>query len=168
MPSFGPLRPDRRHNAGFLTYEAVVTYPFHPLAGQTVLVIGDYEHDGIRHFLIRQPTGGAYQIPDWMFSQGSSFEVVSAPRLPVSSLIEVRNLIDQRVNCPLGRESPGGSDHEETISRAIGPVCEAEPTSRAVCRRASKGSGVVAGPAEGSHDENRARTVGRQRKGGGR
>ena len=37
---------------GFSTYEAVVTYPFHPLAGQTVLVIGDYEHDGIRHFLI--------------------------------------------------------------------------------------------------------------------
>jgi hypothetical protein len=42
----------------------VVSYPFHPLVGQTVLVIGEHEHDGIRHFLIRQPSGSSYQIPD--------------------------------------------------------------------------------------------------------
>jgi hypothetical protein len=42
----------------------VVSYPFHPLVGQTVLVIGEHEHDGIRHFLIRQPSGSSYQSPD--------------------------------------------------------------------------------------------------------
>ncbi|WP_352567623.1 MULTISPECIES: DUF5372 family protein [unclassified Mesorhizobium] len=42
----------------------IVTYPFHPLAGQTVVVIGEHEHDGIRRFLIRQPHGGTYHLPD--------------------------------------------------------------------------------------------------------
>src|SRR5690242_21308455 len=46
LPNAGPLHPNREHNAGFLTFEAVVTYPFHPLAGRTVLVIGQHEHDG--------------------------------------------------------------------------------------------------------------------------
>jgi hypothetical protein len=54
------------HSARFLTFEAVVTYPFHPMAGQTVLVIGDHEHDGIHHLMIRQANGGSYQVPDWM------------------------------------------------------------------------------------------------------
>jgi hypothetical protein len=60
------------HNAGFLTFETVVTYPIHPLVGETVLVIGDYEHDGIRHFLIRQSSGGSYQVPDWMFDPAAT------------------------------------------------------------------------------------------------
>ena len=69
------------HNAGFLTFEAVITYPFHPLAGQTVLVVGDYEHSGIHHLLIRQ-------VPDWMFSQtASALAIVVDPRLPISQLV---------------------------------------------------------------------------------
>src|SRR5450432_1691759 len=59
--------PSRGHSAGFLTFEAVVSYPYHPLAGESVLVVGAHEHDGIHHFLIRQSYGGSYQIPDWMF-----------------------------------------------------------------------------------------------------
>ena len=63
MPNSLHLRPSRGHNAGFLTFEAVITYPFHPLAGQTVLVVGDYEHSGIHHLLIRQPQGGFIKFP---------------------------------------------------------------------------------------------------------
>lgn len=67
MPNSPHRSPSRGHSAGFLTFEAVITYPFHPLVGQTVLVVGDHEHDGIHHFLIRQPQGGFFQVPDWMF-----------------------------------------------------------------------------------------------------
>jgi hypothetical protein len=59
--------PSRGHNTGFLTFESVITYPFHPLVGQTVLVVGSHEHDGIHHLLIQQQNGGFHQIPDWMF-----------------------------------------------------------------------------------------------------
>ena len=72
MPNLLHLRPSRGHSAGFLTFEAVVTYPFHPMVGQTVLVIGDHEHDGIHHLLIRQAHGGSYQVPDWMFDPAAS------------------------------------------------------------------------------------------------
>jgi hypothetical protein len=69
----------------------VVSYPFHPLVGQTVLVIGEHAHDGIHHFLIRQPSGGFYQIPDWMFDPiANDLAIVSIPRLPVSQLMLLR------------------------------------------------------------------------------
>ena len=59
--------------------------------GQTVLVIGCHEHDGIRHFLIRQPSGGAYQVPDWMFDPvANGLTIVSVPRLPISQLVLMR------------------------------------------------------------------------------
>ena len=47
MPSLHHLHPSRDRNAGFLTFEAAITYPYYPLAGQTVLVVGDYEHSGV-------------------------------------------------------------------------------------------------------------------------
>jgi hypothetical protein len=67
----GHLHPSRGHSSGFLTYEAVVTYPFHLLVGQTVLVTGSHEHDGVDYLLIRQPHGGSFQIPGWMFDPAS-------------------------------------------------------------------------------------------------
>jgi hypothetical protein len=56
-----PLRK-RVHNAGCLPFEAVVTYPFHPLARQTVLVVGGIEHGGARHLIGSDfpATGPAY------------------------------------------------------------------------------------------------------------
>ena len=109
-PSFRRLHPNRGHNAGFLTFEAVVTYPFHPLVGQTVLVIGDHEHDGIRHFLIRRPSGGSYQVPDWMFDQAAHrIAIVSVPRLPISQLLLMRALVDRLLAYPSEERSTGGN-----------------------------------------------------------
>jgi len=63
----------------------VITYPFHPLVGQTLLVVGDHVHDGIRYFLIRQPHGGSYQVRAWMFApDASAAAVITVPQLPVS------------------------------------------------------------------------------------
>jgi len=100
-PNVRRRSPSRGHNAGFLAFEAVVSYPFHPLVVQTVLVLGEHEHDGIRHLLIRQPTGGSYQIPDWMFDPiANDLAIVSIPRLPVSQLMLLRALIDRLVASP--------------------------------------------------------------------
>ena len=69
---------NRDHSAGFLTFEAEVRYPFHPLVGQTVLVVGDQVHDGVRYFLIRQSHGGSYQVPEWMFDQEAGASAIVA------------------------------------------------------------------------------------------
>jgi hypothetical protein len=79
------------------------------LVGQTVLVTGDHEHDGVHYLLIRQSHGGSFQIPGWMFDPAaSSFEIVSVPRLPASRLVELRALADHLVACPLAKESREG------------------------------------------------------------
>src|SRR4051812_20730382 len=112
QPSSRHLHPSRGHNAGFLTFEAVITYPFHPLSGQAMLVVGDYEHSGIQHLLIRQPQGGLYQVPDWMFAPAATtLAIVAAPRLPVGQLILLRGLVDHLIACPSENRYPGGIGH---------------------------------------------------------
>src|ERR1051325_8170236 len=124
MPNSLRPRSSRGHNAGFLTFEAVITYPFHPLVGQALLVVGDHEHDGIRYFLIRQPHGGSYQVPDWMFSSdASTAAIVAVPRLPVSQLMLLRTLVDRLIACPSENRYPGGIGYEAVASRANGSVC---------------------------------------------
>jgi hypothetical protein len=55
------------HNAGCLTYEVMVPYPFHPLVNQFVLVVGDKEHGGTRYLIICKPGEGArLLLPEWM------------------------------------------------------------------------------------------------------
>ena len=45
MAQFGSRHRSRDYHAGFLTFEAEVKYPFHPLVGRTVVVVGDLVHD---------------------------------------------------------------------------------------------------------------------------
>ena len=66
-----------------------------------MLVVGDYEHNGIHHLLILQPQGGFYQVPDWMFSStASTLAIVVVPRLPVGQLVLLRGLVDRLLACP--------------------------------------------------------------------
>ena len=158
MPSSPHPRPSRGHSAGFLTFEAVVTYPFHPLVGRTVLVVGDHEHDGIRYFLIRQPHGGSYQVPDWMFTPDASTPaVVTVPRLPIGQLVLLRALVDRLIACPSKNRYPGGISHEAAASRADESVCRTASTAGVVQRRAPGSRGAPAHIADASIDR-----VGRQ------
>ncbi len=168
MPSFLRLRPSRGHSAGFLTFEAVVTYPFHPMVGQTVLVIGDHEHDGIHHLLIRQAHGGSYQVPDWMFDPAaSSLAVVNVPRLPVSQLMSVRSLVDHLVACPPEERSGGGIASEKVVPSTSRLIRRTDSAGRADRRRAPDGSGTTARVADGSSNCVDQQFVGLQRAGGG-
>jgi hypothetical protein len=122
----------------------VVSYPFHPLAGQTVLVIGDHEHDGIRHFLIRQPRGGSYQIPDWMFDPAANgLAIVSVPRLPISQLVLLRTLIDRLVTSPSKEGSTGGVDDGEVVPDTNRPVHQTSRADRIDRPRTREGGGAL-------------------------
>ena len=168
MPSFRHPRPGRGHNAGFLTFESVVTYPFHPLSGQTVLVIGAHEHDGVHHFLIRQPHGGSYQIPDWMFDPAaSSLTLISEPRLPVSQLVLLRSLVDHLIACPSEEPSRGGVGNEKAVSCASRSVRHIGSARRADRHRAPEGGVTPAGAADGSGGDAGSRPVSFRQEGGG-
>ena len=51
LPRSRGLPPKGVHNAGCLTFEVMITYPFHPLVGQSVLVVGDKKHGGTRYLI---------------------------------------------------------------------------------------------------------------------
>ncbi|WP_245272841.1 hypothetical protein [Microvirga lotononidis] len=162
----GRHHPSRGHSAGFLTFEAVIAYPYHPLAGRPVLVIGDHEYDGVHYFLIRQPQGGSFQVPAWMFDPAAySIEIVTVPRLPVSQLLQLRHLVDRLVVCRLEEESPGGFGNETAVSRANGSVPSTHPTRRPERRRPPEGSGSSASIADGGGDEAGQRASSQRQKG---
>ncbi|WLA47952.1 DUF5372 family protein [Bradyrhizobium elkanii] len=144
----------------------MIAYPYHPLTGRTVVVTGDHEHDGVHYFLIRQPQGGSFQVPGWMFDPAAcSTEIVTVPRLPVSQLLELRSLVDQTVACRPEEASPGGFGDEKAVSYANGSVPSPNPAERHERRRTPKGAGASASIADGSGDEAGQRTSGQQQKG---
>ena len=74
----------------------VVSYPFHPLVGKSVLVVGDKEHAGMRHLIVHGPDGAKILLPEWMASpDAGAIRIVSHPRLCVNRLIELRAFVDR-------------------------------------------------------------------------
>ncbi|WP_353001223.1 DUF5372 family protein [Mesorhizobium sp. M1295] len=124
-PKFVHRRPKQRHNAGNPGFDVVVTYPFHPLVGQTVAVVGEHDHDGICHLLVRQPHGGTFHLPDWIAApQAGSVAIVAAPRLSLTHLLELRALLDHLVgSLPRDSISGGGHADEESAAHPTGFVC---------------------------------------------
>ncbi|MFL5279527.1 MAG: hypothetical protein ACJ8AW_00615, partial [Rhodopila sp.] len=138
-PSFPRLRPNRGYNAGFPAFEVEVAYPFHPMAGRTVLVTGEYEHGGIRYHIIRRQCGGTTQIPAWMFDPASSsIAVTEQPRLPIPSLIQLRDLVDDLLACRPGKHDLGGIDNGKAALAADRPVRRVQAGRRDERGRAPK------------------------------
>ena len=95
----------------------VVSYPFHPLVGKSVLVVGDKEHAGTRHLIILRPDGAKVLLPEWMTSPNAgAIRIVSYPRLCVNRLIELRALLDRLMASSLHKHFPGGEQRNETIA----------------------------------------------------
>ena len=130
-----------------------------------MLVVGAHEHDGIHHFVIRQPHGGSYQVPDWMFDPAAStLAIVAVPRLPVSQLVLLRALVDHLVAYPLENAYSGGIGDEEVVSHANGSVHLTAPTAGVSQRPAPESCDAFAGTADRSDDESGLRYVERQRR----
>jgi len=164
-----PCHPRRkqRHNAGSLGFDTVVTYPFHPLFGQTVNVIGSVEHDFCLHLMIGQAHGGAFYLPAWMTEpEAGSIKPVDTPHLPLESLRDLRALLDQLLH----------SRADKTVS--MGDFDDSSKTTRSVCTAGAAGSlGAArppqsddppAGPAARSNDPARHTKSADDREGGGR
>ena len=53
-------------SAGSPAREVVVRYPFHPLTGQSFLILGEHEHYGAPHVLVRGTDGTTHLLPAWI------------------------------------------------------------------------------------------------------
>ena len=105
------------HNIRCLTFEVLVSYPFHPLVGKSVLVVGDKEHAGTLHLIIRRHDGANILLPEWMASpDAGAIRIVSYPRFCVNRLIELRALVDRLMASSRHKNFAGGEQRNETIA----------------------------------------------------
>src|ERR1700730_16735884 len=110
------------HSAGSPAIEVTVRYPFHPLAGRSFLILGEHEHYGAPHVLVRGTDGTTHLLPAWMtLPEAGTTGIVAVPRLPVNRLFELRLVLDRiMVALSSGEIAPtGGFDHEEAEALAI-------------------------------------------------
>jgi hypothetical protein len=112
-----------------------ITYPFHPLVGQSVLVVGDKKHGGTRHLIICKPGEGArLLLPEWMtFPEAGTIRTLSCPRLSVNQLVELRAQIDRLMASSPGNHVPGGGQSNETMeatpTRSVHDTATIRPTA---------------------------------------
>lgn len=74
-----------------------MTYPWHPLAGQELIVCGGTSHLGIASYLVTLPDGTQGALPMWMTEDGAARDaqlrdVGMASR---SALEALRSLVDE-------------------------------------------------------------------------
>ena len=117
LPRSCCIPPKGAHNVGSLAFEVAVSYPFHPFVGKSVLVVGDKEHAGTRHLIIRGPDGAKILLPEWMAApDAGAIRIVSHPRLCVNRLVELRALVDRLMASSLHKNFAGGEQRNETIA----------------------------------------------------
>lgn len=157
-PNFRPQNRSRRHSAGIPGLEAVVRYPFHPQCGHVVQVIGELEHDGKRHLLIRGTPGGSYQIPEWMFGdEAAAAKIITVVRFPIAQLTKLRALVDRLIVTSLAEEeAPKGVIDEKASSSTNGLVQHSNPTGQPSRYRPRKGDCSSSNASNGSSDDLRA------------
>jgi Family of unknown function (DUF5372) len=117
----------RAHSARCLKFDqtiATVTYPFHPLVGQSVSIVGCHDHGGTYHLVIRKPDGAKCLIPEWMTRpEAEAIRILSSPRLSVNLLIELRDLIDRiMLTSPVEKRISGGRSSDTSGAAKIGAI----------------------------------------------
>ena len=153
------LRRDRKavHSAGILGYEITVTYPFHPLAKQCFVVMGEHEHYGAPHVLVRDAEETRHLLPVWMTtSEAGSIEIVSVPRLSVTKLVELRELLNRTMIGLSSREQTltgghGNGKIEESPSESVRGIA---PSHRVANTKTREGIDVAGIPTDRSTRKN--------------
>jgi Family of unknown function (DUF5372) len=128
----------------------MITYPFHPLVGQSVLVVGDKEHGGTRYLIICNRDGARLLLPEWMtFLEAGAIQTLSRPRLSVTRLVELRALIDRLMALSPGNHLLGGGQNHEameaTPTRPVHDASTPRPTATSTNDRSETAEGASGG-----------------------
>ena len=125
--------PTRRHDAGCLGREIEVSYPFHPLSGQTAIVVADQIHDGCRHLNLRSEDGASFLVPAWMTqAEAASVKIVDAPCLSLARLLELRAFVDSVLASQRGKRSPVRRRRWRCVGYSRNRICS-RPRRRGWC-----------------------------------
>jgi hypothetical protein len=148
----------------------MITYHFHPLVGQSVLVVGDKQHGGTRHLIICKPGEGArFLLPEWMtFPEASTIRTVSCPRLSMNRLVELRALIDRLMASSPGNHVPGGGQGNETMEATPTRSVHDTATTRPAAISTNDGSETAQGASVGGDVRRSSRKRRTGHSGGGR
>jgi hypothetical protein len=129
----------------------MITYPFHPLVGKSVLVVGERENGGTRYLIICKPGEGArLLLPEWMtFPEAGAIQTLSRPRLSVTRLVELRALIDRLMALSPGNQLPGGGQSNEameaTPTRPVHDTTTLRSTANSTSDRGDTAQGAFGG-----------------------
>lgn len=134
------------HNAGVLAREIIVTYPFHPLVGQSFVVLSEHQHYGTIHLLVRNVDGMTHLLPSWMASpEAGAIEIVTVPRLPIVRLCDLRRFLDQDMICLSSEDQvpAEGGKHGEVESWPEESVRESATGGRIAGAATAEGSPIA-------------------------
>jgi hypothetical protein len=94
------------------------------LSGQSFVVLGQYEHYGAPHVLVRGADGATHLFPAWMATeQAGASDIVAIPRLPVERLVELREFLDRlAIELPSEGRVPGGHQNDGKANKTAGFV----------------------------------------------
>jgi len=144
-----PPRSEGAHSALVPVTEIVVRYPFHPLIGRSFVVAGQYEHYGAPHVLVRGSDGATYLLPAWMTTaEAGAMAIVACPRLPVNTLLELREFLDGLASTlPSGRHVRGGDGDEGAKDQTTRTVRRNHSSTRTADATQGGSPGAVGHPA---------------------
>src|SRR6516164_7512550 len=131
-------------------------------------VVGEPEHGGSRHLIIRKPSDGAKcLLPEWMPSPAAGvIRIVSCPRLSVNRLVELRGLIDRLMaSSPSGKHNPGGPINDTMDAARTGPVQDVDAERTVGIPSTNKCTGAAEDASDGGDLHHRSR---KHRSGGRR
>jgi len=88
---YGPLPPWKQsHNAHGSQEFVTIKYPYHPLCGQEVKILGQRTQNDESCLIVELPTTGRQHIPTWMTEDVASLApIVSSPTLDASTLLHL-------------------------------------------------------------------------------
>jgi hypothetical protein len=146
------------HNTGCLSVESVVTYPFHPFAGQSVPIVGHIEHAGTRHLIIRTADKSGFLLPSWMTTpEAGAIQIVPDPRLPLNRIVELRALVDKLMISSLGELIPSRGRRHEKNTATAGSVRANTSPQQSIVPSSLEGNRASQNIAKGSDSQNRNR-----------
>jgi hypothetical protein len=141
----------------------VVGYPYHPLAGQTVLVCRTETITGVCHFRVVTESGKQRLIPQWM-CEPLSFDPspVSTPAIDHAALLDLLRLVSGALS---SLDTPEhGSAQEEEIHESVEPVSAAGGAGETAARGRAKRGKPTAGRAADGGDRRDKATKRRRRR----
>lgn len=120
-------RSSQRDTAQDQQFEVQVHYhPHHPRVGERVAVVRSGQHGGHRHLTVDFPDDTRGLLPAWMTEPGAaSFPLVDLPKLPITTLRDLRVLIDSR---PLSSASLNESRENRINVEPPGAATAARPS----------------------------------------